>query len=70
MDLSTTARLRPLIPEDVLLVAESGIRGTGDVETLKAMGVDAILVGETLVRQQPKERKRKVQQLVRAGQDH
>ena len=51
-------------------VAESGIRGTGDVETLKAMGVDAILVGETLVRQQPKERKRKVQQLVRAGQEH
>jgi len=70
VDLSTTARLRPLIPDDVLLVAESGIRGAGDVETLKAMGVDAILVGETLVRQQPKDRKRKVQQLVRAGQEH
>jgi indole-3-glycerol phosphate synthase len=70
VDLSITSRLRPLIPEDVLLVAESGIRGAGDVETLKEMGVDAILVGETLVRQQPKERKRKVQQLVRAGQVH
>ena len=67
VDLNATARLRPLIPDDVLLVAESGIRGAEDVTTLKAMGVDAILVGETLVRQRPEQRKRKVQQLVRAG---
>ncbi len=70
VDLSTTARLRPLIPDDVLLVAESGIRGAGDVTTLREMGVDAILVGESLVRQAPDQRKRKVQQLVRAGQEH
>ncbi len=67
VDLNATARLRPLIPDDVLLVSESGIRGAEDVTTLKSMGVDAILVGETLVRQQPEQRKRKVQQLVRAG---
>jgi indole-3-glycerol phosphate synthase len=67
VDLNATARLRPLIPEDVLLVAESGIRGAGDVEVLREMGVDAMLVGETLVRQKPDQRKRKVQQLVRAG---
>ena len=70
VNLNTTAHLRPLIPRDVLLVAESGIRGAGDVETLREMGVDGILVGETLVRQPPEQRKRKVQQLVRAGREH
>ncbi len=67
VDLQTTARLRPLIPDDILLVAESGIRHGNDVRTLKDMGVDAILVGETLVRQAPGARLRKVRELVRAG---
>ncbi len=67
VDLNTTARLRPLIPDDALLVAESGIRNAEDVRTLKAMGVDAILVGESLVRQPQKIRQRKVRELVRAG---
>jgi indole-3-glycerol phosphate synthase len=67
VDLNTTARLRPLIPDDVLLVAESGIRNARDVATLQGMGVDAMLVGESLVRQPRKARKRKVQELVRAG---
>ncbi len=70
VDMNTTARLRPLTPRNVLLVAESGIRGARDVVALKETGVDAILVGETLVRQHPDQRKRKVQQLVRAGQEH
>ena len=70
VDLNTTARLRPHIPDDVLLVAESGIRGAADVQTLKNIGVDAMLVGETLVRQARSQRKRKVVQLVRAGQEH
>jgi indole-3-glycerol phosphate synthase len=34
----------------VTVVSESGIKTAGDVRTLAAMGVDAILVGETLVR--------------------
>ncbi len=67
VDLQTTARLRPHIPDDILLVAESGIRHGNDVRTLKEMGVDAILVGETLVRQAPGARLRKVRELVRAG---
>jgi indole-3-glycerol phosphate synthase len=33
-----------------VLVAESGIRGRADVERLEAAGVDAILVGESLMR--------------------
>ncbi len=67
VDLNTTARLRPLVPDDVLLVAESGIRNEEDVRALKGMGVAAILVGESLVRQPRKARLRKVRALVRAG---
>ncbi|MBN1581679.1 MAG: indole-3-glycerol phosphate synthase TrpC [Anaerolineae bacterium] len=52
VDLETTARLRPLIPADVILVAESGIHTAADVARLAQIGVDAMLVGESLVRAQ------------------
>jgi indole-3-glycerol phosphate synthase len=48
--LETTERLRPAIPDDVVVVAESGIRGAADVARLAACGADAMLVGESLVR--------------------
>ncbi|HYN87731.1 MAG TPA: indole-3-glycerol phosphate synthase TrpC [Ardenticatenaceae bacterium] len=50
VDFQTTARLRPRIPAGVTVVAESGIRTGEDVRALAEMGVDAMLVGETLVR--------------------
>jgi indole-3-glycerol phosphate synthase len=50
VNLDTTARLRSLIPDSVILVAESGVRTRADVERLAAVGVDAVLVGEALVR--------------------
>jgi len=49
VDIETTARLRPLIPNDVTLVAESGIHTPADVARLGEIGVDAMLVGESLV---------------------
>jgi indole-3-glycerol phosphate synthase len=49
VDLETTARLRPLVPAGVVLVSESGIRSADDVRYVAALGVDAILVGESLV---------------------
>lgn len=49
VSLETTLQLRPSIPTGVLLVAESGIRSPQDVERLARAGVDAILVGESLV---------------------
>lgn len=49
-DLSTTTRLAPLVPPEVTLVAESGIRSADDVETMAAAGAQAVLVGESLVR--------------------
>lgn len=50
-DLEHTFRLRDQIPPGVLVVSESGIRTRADVERLEAAGVDAILVGESLMRQ-------------------
>jgi indole-3-glycerol phosphate synthase len=52
VDLKTTARLRPLVPAEVVLVAESGVHTRDDVARLAAIGADAMLVGEALVRAQ------------------
>jgi len=49
VDINTTRRLCSLIPEKRIVVSESGIRSRGDVEKLKGWGVNAVLVGETLV---------------------
>jgi indole-3-glycerol phosphate synthase len=49
-DLETTLRLRDQIPPGVRVVSESGIRDHRDIERLEAAGVDAILVGESLMR--------------------
>ena len=49
-DLDTTVRLLDRVPHDVLVISESGIRGPDDVARLGRAGVDAILVGETLLR--------------------
>ena len=49
VDLATTERLRPLIPPEVTVVAESGILTRADVERLQALGVHAVLIGEALV---------------------
>ncbi len=50
--LETTRRLLPHVPEDVLLVSESGISSADDVRGLMADGVPAFLVGESLMRQE------------------
>ena len=47
--LETTEKLRPMIPPDITVVAESGIFSAADVERLSKVNVDAILVGEALV---------------------
>jgi len=49
VDLAVSERLRPLIPGDRVVVAESGIHTRADVQRLRALGVDAVLVGEALV---------------------
>lgn len=51
VDLQHTLRLKERIPEECVLVGESGIKTRADVMMLEQAGVDAILVGETLMRQ-------------------
>jgi indole-3-glycerol phosphate synthase len=48
-DLAVTERLRPLIPDDRVVVSESGIFTRADVERLADAGVHAVLVGEALI---------------------
>jgi indole-3-glycerol phosphate synthase len=50
-DLGHTLRLAERIPDECVLVGESGIRTRSDVLRLESAGVDAILVGETLMAQ-------------------
>lgn len=49
VDLAVTERLRPLIPQDRVVVALSGVRTREDTERMAKAGVHAVLVGEALV---------------------
>jgi len=59
VDLKTTVGLRPLIPTGRLVVSESGISEHADIKTLAAAGVDAVLVGTSLMRSTDPEQKLK-----------
>jgi len=50
VDLNTTAKLANQVPDDVTLVAESGIMNVQDVQQMGQFGAHAILVGESLVK--------------------
>ena len=51
-DLRTTKKLAEIVPPEVVLVSESGIKRRADIELLSCFGVDAVLIGETLMREQ------------------
>ncbi|RDV06936.1 indole-3-glycerol phosphate synthase TrpC [Sphingorhabdus pulchriflava] len=51
VDLATTERLAGMVPEDVLLVCESGISSHADCVRMAQSGVRTFLVGESLMRQ-------------------
>ena len=50
VDLETTLNLQKMVPQDKLLVTESGIAGAEDVKRLRDAGVHAFLVGEAFMR--------------------
>jgi indole-3-glycerol phosphate synthase len=50
VDLNVTLRLRKKIPKDKIVISESGIKTKKDVELLKNVGINAVLIGETLMR--------------------
>ncbi len=50
VDSETSRKLRALVPPDILFVAESGVTCAQDVQRLREIGADAVLIGETLMR--------------------
>lgn len=50
VDIHNSGRLRKLVDENILFVAESGIKTAADVEVLRQDRVNGILIGETLMR--------------------
>lgn len=66
VDTGNSAHLRGLVPPDRIFVSESGIRTADDVDELRKIGVNAVLIGETLMRAPDK--KAKLDEL--KGNDH
>ena len=56
VDIHNSMRLRKLAPEDAVFVAESGIRTAEDIQELRDGGVNAVLIGETLMRSSDKKK--------------
>lgn len=54
VDITLSERLRKMVPSDRIFVSESGIHTAEDVDKLRQNGVDAVLVGETLMRSSDK----------------
>ncbi len=52
VDLRVTETLSEQVPDEIVLVSESGIRTAEDLSRIKACGVDAVLIGEALMRGQ------------------
>jgi indole-3-glycerol phosphate synthase len=50
VDMTLSGRLRKLVPPEVLFVAESGVSSPEDIEMLRGIGADAVLIGETVMR--------------------
>ena len=50
VDIKTTEKLIKNIPQDRVIISESGIKNNQDIKYLKSLGVDAVLIGETFMR--------------------
>ncbi len=57
VDTANSRRLRDLVPNDVIFVSESGVKSAEDISALRASGVNAVLIGETLMRAEDKKAK-------------
>ena len=57
IDTDNSRRLRELIPRDMLFVSESGVSSAEDISKLREIGVDAVLIGEVLMRAPDKKAK-------------
>ncbi len=57
VDTENSRKLRALIPSDVIFVSESGVKSVEDIELLREIKADAVLIGETLMRAEDKKQK-------------
>lgn len=62
VDLNLSIQLRPMIPEEVVFVAESGIQTSSDIKELYKANVNGVLIGETMMRS--KQKKEMLQELI------
>ena len=56
VDITTSARMRKLVPKHIFFVSESGIKTADDIRQLKENGTNAVLIGETLMRSTDKKK--------------
>ncbi|MBQ6558635.1 MAG: indole-3-glycerol phosphate synthase TrpC [Clostridia bacterium] len=54
VDTNNSARMRALVPKDIIFVSESGVKSANDIKLLREIGADAALIGETLMRAENK----------------
>lgn len=54
VDFTNAAKLREIIPQNVIYVAESGVKSPDDIKILRKIGANAVLIGETLMRAENK----------------
>ena len=57
VDMDNAKRLRELVPPEIIFVSESGVQSADDVKKIRALGADAVLVGEVLMRAADKKSK-------------
>ncbi len=50
IDFENSIRLRKMVPDDVIFIGESGVKDRDDILRLEDAGVNAVLIGETLMR--------------------
>ncbi len=56
VDIQTSLRLREKVPAELIFVSESGIRNRKDIQALEDKGVNAVLIGETLMKSPDKKK--------------
>ncbi|MGN0474565.1 MAG: indole-3-glycerol phosphate synthase TrpC [Acutalibacteraceae bacterium] len=56
VDITTSARLRKLVPESTIFISESGIKTAADIAVLRKNKTNAVLIGETFMRSSDKKK--------------
>ncbi|MBQ7980912.1 MAG: indole-3-glycerol-phosphate synthase, partial [Oscillospiraceae bacterium] len=57
VDTDNSKRMRELVPKNIIFVSESGVQTAEDVQKMREIGADAVLIGETLMRAENKKAK-------------